>query len=527
MRCDNKPAAHLIGYAGPEDRNPGLIRLATLGLVHEANTFSPILADQALFDDGGILRGEEIDEQYADSEATMSGFLAAGRPPGIEVVPLTFARITPIGPITQDAFELLVGEMLDELTSQGPWDGVLLALHGSAVAEHVFDADGEIASRVRRIVGPGTPVGASLDMHANISRRFINALTVTTVYQTNPHVDAWHQAVNCADLVVRTIRGEIRPEQALVPLPLVVNIARQDTGELPMSTLVSTAATIGRRPGMLSASVVEGFPYADVPQMGMSCLAISDGDPSAARSGAHELASAVWSHRDHLQASGVSVEEALDIAARETRGPVVLLDVGDNIGAGAPGDSTEILAAAVKRGVPSLVQTLWDPPAVRACVATGVGATVELSVGARHSHSPGIPVPVKGRVRALSHGRFEDPAPTHGGFRFYDMGPTAVLDTADGHTLVLTSKQIMNTSLQQLISVGVEPTGYRILVAKGVNGPRAAYAPISSQLLVVDTSGITAMGLERFTYRHRRTPLYPFEPAEFPETALATTTECP
>lgn len=493
------------------------MRFATLGLVHEANTFSPLPADQRLFDDGGILRGREIVEAYAGSDATMGGFLAADEWRDVDVVPLTYARLTPIGPITRDAFEALVDEMLEQLLRHGPWDGVFLALHGAAVAEHLLDADAEIATRIRRIVGPDIPVGASLDMHANISQQLVDALTVTTVYQTNPHVDARQRALDCADLVVRTARREIRPEQALVTVPLVANIARQDTSERPMSRLVTAAAKIARRPSMLSASVVEGFPYADVPQMGMSCLAISDGDPAAARAAARELGALTWSYRDDLQATGLSVDEALDIAEREPHGPLVLLDVGDNIGGGAPGDSTVILEAAVKRGMGSLVQTLWDSPSVRACLAAGIGATVQLDVGARHPHSPGSPVPVEGRVRVVSDGRFEDPTPTHGGFRFYDMGPTAVLDTTDGHTLVLTSKQIMNSSLQQFLSVGVEPTRYRVVVAKGVNSPRAAYTPIASRLLVVDTDGITAMGLERFTYHHRRKPLYPFEPAVFPE----------
>lgn len=101
------------------------------------------------------------------------------------------------------------------------------------------------------------------------------------------------------------------------------------------------------------------------------------------------------------------------------------------------------------------------------------------------------------------------------------MGPTAVLDTTDGHTLVLTSKEIIDSSLQQLRSVGVEPTRYRVVVAKAVNSPRAAYVPIASRLLVVDTDAITAMGLERFTYRHRRMPIYPFEPATFPNATSA------
>jgi microcystin degradation protein MlrC len=489
------------------------MRLAMLGLYHEANTFSPILADRELFAAGGVLRGREIVDEYASSATTLGGYLAAGEKLGVEVVPLVFAFVNPIGAITEDAFEALVDEMIGQLAGHGPWDGVLLNLHGAAVAEHVPDADAEIASRVRRVVGPAAPVGAVLDLHANVSQRLVDALTVTLVYQTNPHVDAAQQAMRCAELVVQAARGEIEPKQWLIRLPLVANIARQDTSEEPMATLVAAAAQVASRPGMLSASVVEGFPYADVPQMGMSCLVIHDGDQFEAKRAAQSLAAVVWTCRADLQAQGLSVDAALDLVEREPAGPVVLLDVGDNIGGGAPGDSTVILAAAMRRRIRSLVQTLWDASAVRACAEAGVGAEVELSVGARHEHSAGSPVRVTGRVRLLSDGRFEDPAATHGGFRFYDMGPTAVLETAGGHTLALTSRQIMNTSRQQLLSLGIDPARYRVVVAKGVNGPRAAYGPIAARMLVVDTDGITAMGLDRFDYTRRPRPLYPFEPA--------------
>lgn len=284
-----------------------------------------------------------------------------------------------------------------------------------------------------------------------------------------------------------------------------------------MRDLLANAREIGRRPGLLSTSVVEGFPYADVPNMGMSCIAIHDGDPEEAAAAAGDLARRVWEHREELQVQGTTVDEALDAVEREPEGPVVLLDVGDNIGGGAPGDSTVILAAAVKRGLRSLVQTLWDPVSARRCVDAGVGARVRLEVGAKNVHSAGAPVPVEGHVLAISDGQFEEPTSTHGGFRFFDMGPTAVLDTTDGHTLILSAKAVLNSSLQQLLSVGVDPAEYRIVVAKGVNSPRAAYGPIAKRLIVVDTDGVTAMGLTRFTYHHRRKPLYPFEATEFPE----------
>ncbi|OXM74162.1 MULTISPECIES: M81 family metallopeptidase [Amycolatopsis] len=494
-----------------------MMRFATLGLYHEANTFSPLKADRRLFGNGGVVRDGEIVRDYAESATTLGGYFSAARRMGIEIEPILFAFVTPIGAITEDAFEWLVGEMLAELQARGPWDGVLLNLHGAAVAEHLHDADGEIATRVRRVVGPDVPVGAVLDLHANVSKRLVDALTVTLVYQTNPHVDAKERGIDCTRLVAAAARGEIRPVQALVPLPLVVNIARQDTAEEPMAELVAKAREVAGWPGMLSASVVEGFPYADVPQMGMSCIAIHDGDEFEATVAAQELANQVWKRRSGLQAQGLAVSEALDIAVREPDGPVVLLDAGDNIGGGAPGDSTVILQAALDRGVPPLVQTLWDPHSARQCIEAGEGSEVHLRVGAKHVHSAGRPVPVHGTVRAVSDGRFEEPAATHGGFRFFDQGPTAVLDTAEGHTLVIGSKAVMNSSLQQLLSVGVDPARYHIVVAKGVNSPRAAYGAIARRMVVVDTEGITAMNLGRFTYRHRRKPLYPFEAAEFPE----------
>lgn len=491
------------------------MRIATLGLFHEANTFSPVKADRDLYTDGGVLHGDEIVREHGEAGTTMGGFLTADAWQGVDVVPLLFAYVNPTGPITGEVFDDLLTDMLDGIKNHGPWDAVLLVLHGAAVAEHIPDADGEIATRVREQVGPDVVLGATFDLHANLSPRLIDALDVATVFQTNPHVDARRQALTCADIVVRTVRGEVRPRQALVPLPLVANITRQDTSEQPMAELIATAARVAGRPGMLDASVVQGFPYADVPYMGMSALAIHDGDDDAAIRAATELADAVWAVRSDLQARGLGVDEALDIAAREALGPVVLLDVGDNIGGGAPGDSTVLLAAAQHRGTGSFLQTLADPTAVAECAAAGTGANVRTTVGARHPHSPGRPVSVEGTVRLISDGQYEDPSPTHGGFRFFDMGRTAVLDTTDGHTLVLTSRQVLASSLQQHRCLGIDPADYHIVVAKGVNSPRAAYGPIASRMLTVDTVGITAMGIERFGYQHRRRPLYPFEDVDF------------
>jgi microcystin degradation protein MlrC len=493
------------------------MRLAALGFSHETNTFSTVPTDYALFESTGIFRGDELVRQFGGSQTTMSGFLAAGSRPGTEVVPLFFAHAHPFGTITRDAFERLASEMLDCLRAGGPWDGVLLALHGAAVAEDHPDADGELLRRVRELVGPAVPIGAAHDMHANLSPQMIEYATITTVYQSNPHLDARERALECADLVIRTLRGEIRPVQVLEMPPLVVNILKQFTGEEPMRGLVDTgrAAREGRH--LLSASVVEGYPYADVWEMGMSFLAIADGDQTTARAAARDMAEKAWQRRADLQGQAASPEAALRRADSADGGPIVLMDVGDNIGGGSPADSTILLAEARRQGVRSFLQTLCDPEAVQVCIAAGVRSEVTLPLGAKTDDRHGRPVTVTGRVRTISDGRFEDPRPTHGGFRFFDGGPTVRLDTTEGHTLVLTSKRVGNTSIQQMYALGIRPEDYRVVVAKGVISPRPAYAPIAAEIILVDTPGVTSADLSRFEYRHRRRPLYPFEPdASYP-----------
>lgn len=348
------------------------MRIATLGISHEANTFSSVPASLDHWERSGILHGEQIIEQYATAQATISGFLALGQEdPNVHVEPLLFSRITPMGPITATAFEHLSDQMLNLLTQGGPWDGVLLALHGAAVSDEYPDADGEILRRVRQVLGPNVTVGLTLDMHANISPLMVRDADVVTVYQTNPHVDAREQALRAGRMVRDAIAGRLHPRMALQMVPVAINILRQGTDDFPVRALLDAARAAERRPGVLSVSVVEGYPYADVPEMGMSVVVIADDDDALAGEVAAELAELAWQVREHAQGTAVSIEDALRQAARAERGPVVLLDTGDNVGAGSPGDSTYLLAAAQRMAIPGVFCSLYDPEAVRAAVQAG------------------------------------------------------------------------------------------------------------------------------------------------------------
>jgi len=488
-----------------------MMRLALLGYYHETNTFSATPTDYAQFEASGILHGEQLVREHGEGQSSVSGYLDAGRELGIEVVPLYFANTGPLGTITADAFERISAECLQLLEENGPWDGILLVLHGAAVSEQYHDADGEFTARVRALAGPEVPIGVALDLHGNITARLVENATVTVFYRTNPHLDARIRARECGEIIVRAVRGEVRPVQAIETPPVVVNIVKQFTGAEPMQGMIEDVEAVIRRPGMLSASGVVGFPYADVPEMGMSFVAVHDGDPAAARDAAQWLARRAWGRRAEFIGDTPSPENALRHAMMAPKGPVVLMDVGDNIGGGSAADSTILLEAAQRLGVQQYLQTLYDPEAVVACVAAGVGATITLAVGGKTDDLHGKPVTVTGRVRTIFEGSWEDPRPTHGGWRFFDGGTTVVLETTDDHTLVLTSLRVGNTSIEQMYAVGIWPERYQVIVAKGVMSPLAAYAPIAAEIVMVNTPGVTSSDLSTFTYHHRRRPLYPFE----------------
>lgn len=494
------------------------MRLALVGFGHEANTFAPARASLSAWRRAGILEGDEIRRRYEASDSTLAGFLQYGRDePQVEVVPLIYSWITPTGASTAEAFEHLTGRMLDQLREQGPWDGVLLPQHGAAVCDGRRDADGEFIRRVRSVVGADVPIGVTLDMHANVSPLMTQTADIITVYQTNPHVDARVQALLCARLLGRTIRGEIRPVMALASPPLAINILRQGTADEPMRSILTTARDQEQRQDILSVSVVEGFPYADVAEMGMSVVVVADSDPDLAADCARTVALTAWNVRAELAGDASGTDDALRraraiVEASGPGAPVVVLDMGDNVGGGSPGDSTILLHAARRLGISGVAQTVCDPEAAQLCAAAGAGGRVETSVGGKTDDRHGPPFSVSGEVIAVTDGRFDDPSPTHGGAVEFDLGTSAGLRTDDGFLLAITSRAEGTWSRLQFRTLGIEPADVPILIAKGVHAPRAAFEPLARELIWADTPGSTSADLTTFEYHHRRRPMYPFEP---------------
>jgi microcystin degradation protein MlrC len=266
------------------------------------------------------------------------------------------------------------------------------------------------------------------------------------------------------------------------------------------------------RPGVLSNSLFLGFPYADVPEMGAAVLVVTDNDAALAQRLADEWASFLWERRQEFVGQLVGIDEALHRAAT-LDGSVCLLDMGDNVGGGSPGDGTLLAHAIQRRGLGPAVVCLYDPESVRQAATAGPGSRVPLLVGGKTDNRHGPPLEAEFTVAGLFDGRFTEAAPRHGGIVQYDQGRCAVIRTDNGLTLLLTSRRVPPFSLGQLTSCGLDPSAFRLLVAKGVHAPVAAYAPVCRAFLRVNTPGVTTADLSRLDYCHRRRPLFPFEPA--------------
>ena len=488
------------------------MRIAIAGYQHESNSFASVPASLDKWVAAGILHGDEIISEYENSKATVAGILARLREEeDVEIFPLVFSRLMPMGPLTTEATDYLTEEILHLIKDQGPWDAVFLPQHGAAVSEKYLDADGELVERVRELVGPDVLIGTALDFHANLSQKVVANSDIVKVYQTNPHLDTFERAYECADLIIKCLRGEIHPTSYLAMPPMVINILQQGTSDVPMQKIFTLVEEERQHAGVLSISVIGGYPYADVPQMGTAFLVITDNNAELAKSIATKLSKLAWNMRRELNGVATPVSDALRSADAFGESPVVLFDVGDNVGAGTPGDSTIVLHEAHRLGVTGLLQALYDPEIAAECARLGVGARIEASVGGKTDDMHGTPLPIAGIVTALTDGKYAETKPSHGGFLFYDDGPSAAIHTDNGNNILLTSLPAMSSSLLQFRSAGLEPLDQKIIVVKGVHAPRGAYERIAKKMYWLATAGASTADLSNFDYVNRRKPMYPFE----------------
>lgn len=478
-------------------------RIALIGMYHESNSFSPKMTRLENFKSSHWLVGNEIIKAYEFAHHEIGGMIEILHQLEMKPVPVIFVEATPGGIIEGESVEILIQCLMNEVAKVLPVDGCLVIAHGAASSEQYADLDGYWLTLLRDKLGPNVPIVGTIDPHANMSELMVNATDALIAYATNPHIDQRETGKKAAHLLARILAGTVRPTQALTQVPMVISIDKQLTQAEPCCSLYNLAVSLCDHIEILSVSVILGFPYADVREMGTSFLVVSNGSHQKAIEVGKILKNYIIENRRMFTPSLTELSSSLNkIAASEK--PVLLLDMGDNVGGGSPGNSTVLFELLEQMRSCLFFICIDDPIAVNNLINCIENQSVRISFGEPVQH-------LTVKVEKIFDGQFSEEAPRHGGQLHFDMGKTAIVRTAAGNVVMLTSLRTAPFSLKQLTSFGLNPLEFDVIVAKGVNAPIAAYGTVCPTSLQVNSPGVTQIDLTSFDYKNRRRPLYPFE----------------
>lgn len=491
------------------------MRIAIGGISHETSSFAKVRTTLADFELGfGLFRGDEVIRRFTGANICTGGFIDGAKTHGFEAVPLLWGFAYPSGLIVRDDYEALKREFLNRLqqaeAESGPVDGVLLDLHGAMVVEGIDDGDGDFIEAVRNYIGPDRPIVVTFDLHGNHTQRRVDAATAIIGFDTYPHVDMAERGREAADLMVKTIRGDVRPVMAFRQIPLFWNTPTQVTAHPPMNEVMGRVHNLERRPGILSITLATGFPWADVPDVGASVIVVADGNEMLARETAEELATWIWENRERWHTPPKSVRDAIREGEQLGRFPIVLADHADNTGGGSPGDSTEILRTFIELGLTdALILYIVDPETVQHAHEAGVGQHITVSVGGKSDPIQGPPVLMTAEVMALSDGDFTYDGPMYAGLTG-NMGRSAWIKQAGVSVVVVTAhEQPLGPAFAK--TLGIDCPSMKYIAVKSAAHFRASFERFAGTIINVDARAIHTHDFKQLPYLKRTRPVFPVE----------------
>lgn len=492
-------------------------RIAIGGFQHETNTFAPVKADYRSFAEPGgwpgVTRGPAILDAFDGMNLPIAGFIAAARSRH-DLLPLAWAQATPAAHVTKDAFERIAGAIVEDLRALGRVDAVYLDLHGAMVTEHFEDGEGELLRRVRAIIGPQTPLVASLDLHANVTPAMVEHADLLVAYRTYPHVDMAETGARAADLLNRVLRGHALPGKAFRKLPFLLPIQAGCTMVDPAKGLYGRLDDL-EADGAGSASFAAGFGPADIWECGPAVLAYAPTQAAADRAADAMSTEIQDRERDFvvpIWEPDAAVRHAMATACTVDR-PIVLADSQDNPGGGGSSDTTGLLEALVTgRAEGAALAILHDPESALIAHKAAQGAEVTIGLGGKEDPAS-APFRATYTVERLGDGRFTCTGPFAKGLRM-ELGPMAMLRVG-GVRVVVGSRKTQAADREMFRHLGVDPIRQNILALKSSVHFRADFTPIAAEILVVKAPGANALDYSELPYRHVRpgVRLMPMGPA--------------
>jgi len=480
------------------------------GFKHELNSFSQgTMSLDHIRGAGYYAEGAAIFDATAAERPELAAIAHVAAVEGLELLPtVSFYAANAGGPVEHAVYERVRSIILDAAREhRQELDAIMLPLHGAMVTTQEDDPEGDLLVALREIVGPDVPIAATFDTHVHGTPRMARAANALVSFKTHPHVDHYQAATQAMGILVRAIRGEIRPITSHRKLRMMTTAERQNSiAPGAYRDLIEASREMEQRPGVLAVSIFTTQPWLDLPDVGWSVEVVTDDDPALGASIADELGRMCWDRRAEFLVNQTPISEALDRAAAAPATPVILVDGSDSTTAGGAGDGTELLEALLARPEPmSAALTVTDAAGVAACIAAGLSASVELEVGG--SITPTFrPVRIRGVVTNLSLGRMALDAP----WPPTDIGRMAVVEVGPIH-VILSERKPWHLDAVVYRHVGRDPSHFRVVQVKSAGGFRARYAPIAAEVIEMSTTGPCDSDLTRMPFRRITRPIWPWD----------------
>lgn len=470
------------------------MKIAVGGFHIESCTFSPLLSRE---EDFRVLRGESLLKSYLFLRDTE----------GVELVPLLHARAVPGGPVERGFYERFKEEFLAGLRKSAPLDGLFLPMHGAVSVEGLEDAEGDLLAAAREVTGPDCLFAASYDLHGNLSPRVIGSLNLLSAYRTAPHIDAPQTLARVFGFLLRSLRENLRPSLAYIPVPVLLPGEQTSTEWEPGESLYAGIPDVIEGDAVMDASILIGYVWADEPRSSGSVVAFGL-DAEKTRRAAAELAQRFWDARDLFQfgAPAASVDDCLRLAATSEERPVVISDSGDNPTAGGAGDTTSVLERMLALGTrDAVLASITDPAAVRLCQAAGEGASLELTVGGKLDPVHSRPLTIQARVKTLRvvpwslSARGEPPADN----------AVAVVETG-GVQVILTQRRTPFHRIADFTALDIDPHRCQVVVVK-IGYLEPELKQLAARALLALSPGAVDQDITALPFQKIARPIFPFD----------------
>lgn len=486
---------------------------------HETNTFAPGLTSRSVFEARNAAVGEsQIRTRLGGAKIELTGLLDFFQDKtDVSLLPVLAFDAMPGPKVDQKVFEEVKDLLLRALDNSV--DGILLSLHGAMVTTGLEDGEGALLEALRQKAGQQIPIIVTLDLHANITRKMAEHATALFICDYYPHTDMYETGLRAAACMYETLRGKVRPVMRWRKLPAIIPCTSTMEGD--MKRLTDRFQAIRRQSGVLNMNLAHGFFRANIYELGMAVVAVTDGDEALAEELAERFARQVWQTRERLKYTPLTADEAIDTALHAEGYPVILADVADNPGGGGTCDGVELLERLIQRQAESVVAAICDPETAMQAAKAGIGATIPVSIGGKTAPEiTGGPVRCVACVKGITDGKYRNTGPAYHGL-LMDHGVLAVLQVG-AVTVLVGSQRVQAWDAELLRSCGIRPERQKIIVVKSAVHYRGSYQPFAHRMLPVETAGTASQCIEKFDLDRCRRPMYPLDQdAAYPDTAYA------